>query len=675
MRKVQFTETVLRDANQSLIATRLPYSKFEPILETMDKAGFYSAEVWGGATFDVCLRYLREDPWERLRKIRAKMPNTKLQMLLRGQNILGYKHYPDDVVRKFVEYSVKNGIDIIRIFDALNDVRNLEVAIDETNKQGAHASGTICFTTSPVHTLEKNVQMVKDLKSMGVQSICIKDMAGIMGPKDAYDLVSAIKDAVPELPLVIHTHCTTGLAFMTDLKAVEAGADVIDTAISPFSGGTSQPATETLAYALRQLGYQVDLDDKVLVEMADFFKGVRADFLADGTLDPISMSTDTQCLNYQIPGGMLSNLISQLKMMNAIDKLDEALAETPKVRADLGYPPLVTPTSQMVGSQAVQNVLAGERYKVVGKEIKAYCRGEYGRTPAPIDPEIQKKILGDTPLVKGRFADSLEPEFEKTKKELGATAKSDEDVLSYIAFPQVAMAFFKDREAGFPPKAEEKKAEPKKEAAPAAAPKMEDMAPIPAWQGHVYYTEVPAPVVPGYTSRPIPQFAASYQPAYLQMGKREDLTGTFTVTIDGKPFQVSVAKADGPAAPVAAAPAAPVAAPAPAPAPAPVAAPAPAPAAAPAPAPAPAAAPAPAPAAAPVSVGAGETPVNSPMPGSIFKIECTVGQSVKAGDVLIVLEAMKMEIEVSAPVDGTVKAIAVSTGATVNTDDLLVTLG
>ena len=322
MRKINFTETVLRDANQSLIATRLPYDKFESILETMDKAGYYSAEVWGGATFDVCLRYLQEDPWERLRKIRAKMPNTKLQMLLRGQNILGYKHYPDDVVRKFVEYSVKNGIDIIRIFDALNDVRNLEVAIDETVKQGAHASGTICFTTSPVHTLEKNVAMVKDLQKMGVKSIAIKDMAGIMGPKDAYDLVSAIKDAVPELPVVVHTHCTTGLAFMTYLKAVEAGADVIDTAISPFSGGTAQPATETLAYALRQLGYQVDLDDKVLVKMADFFKGVRADFLADGTLDPISMATDTQCLNYQISGGMLSNLIYQRKMMNAIDKLD-----------------------------------------------------------------------------------------------------------------------------------------------------------------------------------------------------------------------------------------------------------------------------------------------------------------------------------------------------------------
>ena len=630
MRKINFTETVLRDANQSLIATRLPYDKFESILETMDKAGYYSAEVWGGATFDVCLRYLQEDPWERLRKIRAKMPNTKLQMLLRGQNILGYKHYPDDVVRKFVEYSVKNGIDIIRIFDALNDVRNLEVAIDETVKQGAHASGTICFTTSPVHTLEKNVAMVKDLQKMGVKSIAIKDMAGIMGPKDAYDLVSAIKDAVPELPVVVHTHCTTGLAFMTYLKAVEAGADVIDTAISPFSGGTAQPATETLAYALRQLGYQVDLDDKVLVKMADFFKGVRADFLADGTLDPISMATDTQCLNYQIPGGMLSNLISQLKMMNAIDKLDEALAETPKVRADLGYPPLVTPTSQMVGSQAVQNVLAGERYKVVGKEIKAYCRGEYGRTPAPIDAKIQKKILGNTPVVKGRFADSLEPEFEKTKKELGDKAKSDEDVLSYIAFPQVAMAFFEDRATGFKKKKEAAPVKPAAPAAPAAAP---------------------APRAP---------FAASYQPSYLKMGDREDCTGNFTITIDGKPYQVSVAKADTPtAAPVAAAP---VAAAAPAAA-APVAAPTPAPAAAPAPAPA------------PTAVAAGETPVNSPMPGNIFKVECKPGQAVKAGDVLVVLEAMKMEIEVSAPVDGTVKSVSATVGTAVNTDDLLVVLG
>ena len=652
--KIGFTETVLRDANQSLIATRLPFGKFEPILSELDKAGYYSLECWGGATFDSCLRYLDEDPWERLRKIRAACPNTKLQMLLRGQNILGYKHYPDDVVRKFVEYSIKNGIDIIRIFDALNDVRNLQVAIEETVKRGGHASGTICFTTSPVHTLEKNVQMVKELKQMGVKSICIKDMAGIMGPKESYDLVSAIKDAVPELPLVIHTHCTTGLAFMTCLKGVEAGADVLDTAISPMSGGTAQPATETLAYALRSLGYQVDLDDKILIKMADFFKGVRADFIKDGTLDPISMATDTQCLNYQIPGGMLSNLISQLKMMNAIDKLDEALAETPKVRADLGYPPLVTPTSQMVGSQAVQNVLAGERYKVVGKEIKAYCRGEYGRTPAPIDPKIQKKILGDTPVVKGRFADSLKPEFEKTKKELGATAKSDEDVLSYIAFPQVAMAFFKDREAGFP-----KKDAPKKDTAAPAAKKESDLPPMPAWQGHVYYANVPASLSNGVNTRPIQPFAASYQPPHLVLAPKDTTPGTYTITIDGKPYAVSVAAADGPAPAAAPAAPAPVAtAPAPSPAPAPAAAPAPAPAAVPAPA----------------APAAGETPVPSPMPGNVFKVECKPGQAVKAGDVLVVLEAMKMEIEVTAPVDGTVKSVVVAVGTAVNTDDLLVTL-
>ncbi len=445
MKKVQFTETVLRDANQSLIATRLPYDKFEPILEQMDKAGFYSVECWGGATFDVCLRFLNEDPWERLRKIRAKMPNTKLQMLLRGQNILGYKHYPDDIVRRFVRASVANGIDIIRIFDALNDTDNLKVAIEETVKQGAMASGTISYTTSPVHTTAKFVEMVKELQQMGVSSICIKDMAGIMTPKAAYDLVSGIKDAV-DLPVVLHTHCTTGLAFMTYLKGIEAGADVIDTAISPFSGGTSQPATETLYYALKELGYDVALDEKILIEMANYFKPIRNDYLSDGTLNPISMSTDTQCLTYQIPGGMLSNLLSQLKMMNALDKFEDALLETPRVRKDMGYPPLVTPTSQLVGSQAVQNVLAGERYKNVGAEIKAYCRGEYGRTPAPIDEEIRAKILGDEKPIVGRYADSLPTDtYEKAVEHLGADARCEEDVLSYIAFPQVAENFFEKR--------------------------------------------------------------------------------------------------------------------------------------------------------------------------------------------------------------------------------------
>ena len=443
--KVQFTETVLRDANQSLIATRLPMAKLEGILEAMDKAGFYSVECWGGATFDVCLRYLNEDPWERLRKIKAKMPNTKLQMLLRGQNILGYKHYSDDIVRRFVRAAVKNGIDIIRIFDALNDIDNLKVAIEETVKSGALASGTISYTTSPVHTLEKYVDMVKEMAQMGVGSVCIKDMAGILSPKSAYDLVSAIKDAV-ELPVVVHTHSTTGLAFMTYLKAVEAGADVIDTAISPFSGGTSQPATETLAFALRELGYEVELDDKVLLQMADYFKPIRAEFLADGTLNPISMATDTQCLTYQIPGGMLSNLLSQLKMLGALDKFDEALLETPRVREDMGFPPLVTPTSQLIGTQAVQNVLAGERYKNVGTEIKAYCRGEYGRTPAPINPEIREKILAGDKPIEGRYAESLPADiFEKTQAELGDKAKCEEDVLSYIAFPSVAESFFEKR--------------------------------------------------------------------------------------------------------------------------------------------------------------------------------------------------------------------------------------
>ena len=445
MKKVQFTETVLRDANQSLVATRLGFDQFEPILKTIDQAGFYSVECWGGATFDVCLRFLNEDPWERLRKIRAAMPHTKLQMLLRGQNILGYKHYSDDIVRRFVRAAVKNGIDIIRIFDALNDVNNLKVAVEETVKSGALASCAISYTTSPVHTLAKYVEMVKELKKMGAKTICIKDMAGIMSPKEAYDLVSALKDAV-DLPIVVHTHCTTGLAFMTYMKAVEAGADVIDTAISPFSGGTSQPATETLEYTFRQMGYETGLNTDKLHEMADFFKPIRADFLAKGTLNPISMATDTQCLTYQIPGGMLSNLLSQLKSLNALDKFDEALLETPRVRADMGYPPLVTPTSQLIGTQAVQNVLAGERYKNVGAELKAYCRGEYGRTPAPINPEVQAKILGDEKPIQGRYADTLPKDvFKKAKEELGDTARCDEDVLSYISFPPVAEKFFAAR--------------------------------------------------------------------------------------------------------------------------------------------------------------------------------------------------------------------------------------
>ncbi len=443
--KVQFTETVLRDANQSLIATRLPYKDFEGILETMDRAGYYSLECWGGATFDTCLRYLNEDPWERLRKLREKCPNTKLQMLLRGQNLLGYKHYPDDVVRKFVQKSVQNGIDIIRIFDALNDVRNIEVAVDETLKNGAIASGAISYTKSPIHNLEAYVKIAKEMESLGCQTICIKDMAGIMGPQEAYDTVKALKENV-KVPIILHTHSTTGLGMLTLQKAVEAGCDVIDTAISSFSGGTSQAPTETMAYALAQEGYEVDLDMDVLKEINDFFKPIKAKFLESGQLNPVVLSTDTDALNYQIPGGMLSNLVAQLTALNKMDKFEEVLAETPRVRKDLGYPPLVTPMSQMVGAQAASNVLSGERYKNISKEVKAYIHGEYGRAPGEIDKELQKKVLGDEQPITCRFADTLEPGFEKAKKEIGSLAHSEEDVLSYIAFPTQAEAFLKERE-------------------------------------------------------------------------------------------------------------------------------------------------------------------------------------------------------------------------------------
>ncbi|NLM74027.1 MAG: pyruvate carboxylase subunit B [Clostridiaceae bacterium] len=443
--KIGITETVLRDANQSLIATRMSFEDFEGILEAMDNAGYASIECWGGATFDSCLRYLSEDPWERLRKIRQKVKKTKLQMLLRGQNLLGYKHYPDDVVRKFVQHSIKNGIDIIRIFDALNDFRNIEVAVEETLKCGGHAQGAICYTTSPIHNLEKYVEMGKTLESMGVNSICVKDMAGILGPQEAYDLFKALKSTV-KVPLVLHTHSTTGLGPITCVKAVEAGCDRIDTAISVFSGGTAQPATETLNYALKQMGYETDLKEDVLKEINDFFRPVKEKFIQSGGLNTYVMGTETDALKYQIPGGMLSNLIAQLKQQNALDKLDEVLLETPRVRKDLGYPPLVTPMSQMVGVQAATNVLLGERYKSVSKEVKAYIKGEYGKAPGEIDPDLIKKVLGDEERITGRFADTLEPIFEKTKKELGDIAESDEDVLTYIAFPQIAEKFFKERE-------------------------------------------------------------------------------------------------------------------------------------------------------------------------------------------------------------------------------------
>ena len=444
MKKIMITETVLRDAQQSLIATRMPRSDFADILETMDQAGYYSLECWGGATFDSCLRYLDEDPWERLRFIRSKVKNTKLQMLLRGQNILGYHHYSDETVRSFVRKSVENGIDIIRIFDALNDYTNIRVAVDECIKAGGHAQGTICYTTSPIHTVEKMIELGKELEAMGCHSICVKDMAGIMSPSVAYELISGLKANV-NIPIVVHTHSTTGLGAMTYLKCVEAGADVIDTAISCMSGGTSQPSTESLVYTLEQLGYNTGLKFTTLKEINDFFMPVKQKFLDNKTLNPRVMGTNIDALNYQIPGGMLSNLIAQLTAQNALDRLDEVLIETPNVRKDLGYPPLVTPMSQMVGVQAVNNVLFGGRYERITKEVKAYCRGEYGKAPGPLNEEVVALALNGQEKIKGRYAETLTSEMTDARAYLESKEgypTSEEDVLSYVLFPSVAEKFF-----------------------------------------------------------------------------------------------------------------------------------------------------------------------------------------------------------------------------------------
>ena len=455
MKKVQFTETVLRDANQSLMATRLPYADYEAILQEMDKAGYYSVECWGGATFDSCLRYLGEDPWERLRGIRKNMPNTKLQMLLRGQNLLGYKHYHDDVVEKFVELSIKNGIDILRIFDALNDFRNLGTALDATKKYATAntiASGCISYTQSPVHTVEKYVEMCKELKNMGFDTICLKDMAGTMSPFEAEGLIKGIKDAVGDMPLILHTHCTTGMAYMTVTKAIDSGIDVIDTATSCFSNGTSQPATETMFYAMQQYGVETGLNEEAINKVNDFFKPIKQKYIDNKTLNPKSMATDAQALVYKVPGGMLSNMIANLTDMKAMDKFDAALAEIPAVRKDLGYPPLVTPLSQMVGNQAVTNVLLGERYKQISKEVKAYFKGEYGIAPAPVNKEIEAKVLAEAGMdapVDCRIEDEKRTgeDFAKAKDELGDLWKTEEDVMSYICFPVQAKKYLEDRKA------------------------------------------------------------------------------------------------------------------------------------------------------------------------------------------------------------------------------------
>ncbi len=446
MPKVKITETVLRDAHQSLIATRMKTEDMLPIIGDLDKVGYHSMEVWGGATFDACLRFLNEDPWERLRKIREATPNTKLQMLFRGQNILGYKHYPDDVVEYFVQKSIANGMDILRIFDALNDPRNLQTAINACKKEGGHVQATVCYTLSPVHSNETFVDLAKQLEDNGADSICIKDMAGLLVPYTAYDLVKKMKEAI-KIPIQLHTHYTSGVASMTYLKAIEAGVDIVDTAMSPLAMGTSQPPTEPLVATLQGTEYDTGFDLEALNKIADYFKPLREKYLASGMMNTKVLGVNINTLIYQVPGGMLSNLVSQLKQQGKEDKFDEVLKEVPRVRADFGNPPLVTPSSQVVGTQAVLNVLTGERYKMISNESKGLVRGEYGKTPVPISDEIKKIIIGDEEQITCRPADLIEPGLDKFKDEMKEYLEQDEDVLSYALFPQVAKKFFEHRRA------------------------------------------------------------------------------------------------------------------------------------------------------------------------------------------------------------------------------------
>ncbi|WP_101908824.1 oxaloacetate decarboxylase subunit alpha [Marasmitruncus massiliensis] len=443
--KVKICETILRDAHQSLIATRMRLDEMLPILPAMDEVGFYSCECWGGATFDACIRFLDEDPWERLRVIRKNMPNTKLQMLFRGQNMLGYRHYADDAVEYFVQKSVDNGIDIIRIFDALNDIRNLETAIKATKKMGAHMQAAISYTTSPVHNVEYFVNYAKQLESAGADSICIKDMAGLINPTVATELVTALKGQL-KIPVNLHTHYTSGLASMSCLKAIEAGVDIIDTAMSPLALGTSHPATESMVAALQGTPYDTGLDLKKLDIVRAHFAKLRQKYLDSGLLSPKVMGVDANTLLYQVPGGMLSNLVSQLKQAGKEDQFEDVLKEIPNVRKDSGYPPLVTPTSQIVGTQAVFNVIMGERYKMVTKEFRGLVKGEYGRTPAPISPEFRKQILGDEQPIDCRPADLIAPELDKLRADFPQEyLEQDEDVLTMAMFPQVAPKFFESR--------------------------------------------------------------------------------------------------------------------------------------------------------------------------------------------------------------------------------------
>lgn len=648
-KRIQIMETALRDAHQSLFATRMMTEDMLPILEKMDAVGYFSLEVWGGATFDVCLRFLLEDPWERLRAIRKLVKKTKLQMLLRGQNLVGYRHYADDVVKKFVEKSFENGIDIFRIFDALNDPRNLEVPIKHAKKIGATVEGTISYTISPVHTVSNFVEFAVQLKDMGSDIICIKDMAGMLSPTDAFELVKALKEVV-KLPVHLHCHSSSGMAPMTYLAACEAGVDIIDTAISPLSGGTSQPATEAIVGALRGSAFDTGLDLNLLAEICDYFQKVRDRY--SSLIDPLALRVDSKLLVHQIPGGMMSNLISQLKEQKALDKFEKVLEETARVRKDMGYPPLVTPTSQIVGTQAVLNVVAGERYKLVSKQTKDYVKGLYGRSPAPIDPEIVKKCIGNEKQITGRPADDLPPELEKARNELKGIVESDEDILSYVQFPQPALEFFKARKEGRKP-VRPYAQPPQQTAPPAASPQPVASTAAPPAPQQVQVTLAPHADTRGYT---VTLGGKSFTVDVLK-GLPVEGAQNLTLTIDGKPVSVVVkplATVEAPTAkPPAEKSAQPVAPPA---------------------APKATASPPPSPSTPQTAkedkktaeVPAGRGVICAPMPGKIVKVNVKPGDHVTKGQRLFVLEAMKMENEIESPLSGKVEAVNISVGSSVS---------
>jgi pyruvate carboxylase subunit B len=595
-KKIEVTDVILRDAHQSLIATRMRTEDMLPICDKLDQVGYWSLEVWGGATFDACVRFLKEDPWERLRQLRAALPNTRLQMLLRGQNLLGYRHYADDVVEAFVHKAAENGIDVFRVFDALNDLRNIETAMKAVKAAGKHAQGTICYTTSPVHTPELFVKQAKDIQAMGADSIAIKDMAGLLTPYATEELVRAIKSEV-DLPLVVHSHATSGLAAMCQLKAIEAGADRIDTAISSFAQGTSHPATESQVAALKGTDYDTGLDLELLSEIADYFREVRKkyhQFESEFTKEDVSVQIN------QVPGGMMSNLANQLKEQNALEKIRDVFNEIPKVRKDLGFPPLVTPTSQIVGTQAVYNVLSGQRYKTITNEVKRYLQGGYGQPPAPVDNGLLKKAIGNESVNEGRPADLLSAELGKLREDIGRLATSEEDVLTYAMFPDLGREFLQQRNDG-------------------TLQPEELLPPESKGRGHIATSVA--------TEFRIDVHGETYEVAVTGVGDSGPGKRKLYMSLDGMPEEVVFESLNEYVA---------------------------------------------------EGGGSGRKQATDPghvttaMPGNIVDILVNEGDNVKAGQAVLITEAMKMETEVHSNIDGTVQAIYVSKGDRVTPGEVLI---